>query len=790
MIKLASLPAYSSLEIEFVLKQTRQYIYTPYARSCFENLSFYTDPQVIQTLLDEVEEARDIWTFDDPVPIQSLEDIRSLLESIDPEDSFLEVGDFLALVKHLETFKNVKRFFLKRKSKYPALFKYAVGITEFDDLLHSIKKVMNQTGEIYDNASPKLKEIRQQIRILENQIKNILNRLLKKYSEYTQDDIITLRDGRHVLAIQDIHYHKVPGIVHGMSASGKTYFIEPMEVLQISNQLQELHLQERKEVIEILRALTGLVREQKEQLIYSMENLGTIDFIQAKARYAMSIKANKPVITEKKYFSIQNARHPILIDKMGFEKVVPLNCFIGDYFRILLITGPNAGGKTVALKTIGMVLVLTQIGFLPPVDEGTEISVVPGVFVDIGDKQSIEQDLSTFSSHIDNMRKIVSSAQEGSFILLDELGTATDPEQGAALSMALLDYFLEKNMFVVATTHLGQLKAYAAEKEGIENASMEFDIENLEPRFLLRIGVPGASYAFEIARRFGLPDDFIIRAKEYLGEEQISLERLLVQLNEKIQFYQEKLKDISIREAEVKGLQKILEKRATDIKEEKRKIRREALEEMEEYIRKKRTELENTIKELKKQKANAEAVRVARQQMETISREVSEIKKHEEPEEKVIQVVIGQLVKLKGIQRIGEVVTEPNEKGRLWVDFDGLKMQVQLSQLELPSEAEKIKITSQKKATGKLSPSLRKVGPELDIRGMDVQEALDVTNEYLTNAINSGWEEVRIIHGKGKGILRREINQFLARDKRVVEKRFGNWGEGDTGVTVVKLRKE
>lgn len=783
--------ALSSLEIEFILNEIKSEIRTEYGYYYLEQIKFYKDKDVVIALLNETSEAKDAILFDDPVPIYHLKNIKPILETIEPEESFLEIESFLELLKHFEVFAQTRDYFVKRKEKYSALYHYAFGIKSFDSVAQEIKRVVNPKGEIYDNASPKLKEIRSEIRHLENQIKTQLNKLLTRYKEFVQDEIVTLRDGRYVLPIQDIHYHKVPGIVHGMSSSGKTYFVEPLEVLQISNNLQDLRLQERKEIIAILRRLTDLIREIKTDILYSIENIAYIDFVLAKAAYAIKIQASKPIITDKQYFSIQNARHPILISKIGFDNVIPLKVFLGDYYKILIITGPNAGGKTVALKTIGLVIAMTQMGILPPVEEGTEVSIVPAIYVDIGDKQSIEQDLSTFSSHITGLKNIIEHAPPGSLVLLDELGTATDPEQGAALSMAILDYLLENNMFAIATTHLGQLKMYAAEKDSVENASMEFDKDHLEPRYALRIGVPGASYAFEIARRFGLQESIIDKARKYLGEEKLSVEKLLIELNEKIQSYQEKIQEVSVRESEVNALKKLLERRKTAIQEEKQKIRKEALEEMQEYLRKTRVELENTIRELKKKGLKKELAQKARKQIEEADQQVEkELVQLEEKEEHLTEVQVGQFVKLKGLNRIGEVVTEPNEKGKLWVDFDGLKMQVQLQQLTVPEESEIIKIQTSKNTSISHSPSFQKVGRELDVRGMDVQEAIDQTNEYLTNAINSGWDEVLIIHGKGKGILRREINNFLARDKRVLEKRFGNWGEGDTGVTIVKLRKE
>lgn len=780
-----------ALEIQIIIDQIEQGLFTPYGKEFISALSFYTDPEVVKRKLQEVIEARDAITFEENLPFRPLENIYPFIAAIQPEEAFLEVEDFLKILDHLTIFSEIHSFFKKRKDKFPRLFFYAEGITPLDSLVQLIKKNISPQGEIYDNASPALKDIRQQIREIEASVKRQLQRLVKKYKEYIQDNIVTLRDGRLVLAIQDIHYHKVPGIVHGMSGSGKTYFIEPLEVLQTSNHLQDLRLKERKEIVAILRKLTHEFRQSLSVFQYNLENLGHLDFIFAKAKYAIRIKANMPEITDKGYFSIQNARHPLLIQKLGYERVVPLQVFLGDYFRILVITGPNAGGKTVALKTIGLVIAMTQMGILPPVEEGTELSLVSGLYVDIGDKQSIEQDLSTFSSHVANIKQILDDAPMGSLVLLDELGTATDPEEGAALSMAVMEYLLKRKMLAIITTHLGQIKSFAAETEGIENGSMEFDQNRLQPKYSLQIGVPGASYAFEIAKRLGLPDALINRAKEFLGEEKHSMEQLIVELNKKIQYYNEKLQYISVKESEVKALEKILEKRSDGLKEERRKIKQETMRELDEYLRKSKSEVESLIKELKKKGAEQELIAKSRQILNAKSNDVeSALESLQEQEEFLDSVSVGQYIKLKGIDRIGKVISEPNERGRLWADFDGIKMQVQLKQLGLPDETELAKLKKEETGIESVNPAKNmKVGPELDLRGLEAQEAVERTNEYLTNALSSGWDEVRIIHGKGTGVLRREINKFLGKDKRVEEKRLGRWGEGDTGVTIVKLRR-
>lgn len=774
----------SSLEIHQILNRIAHELTTPYGTEFLRNIHFYSDAKFIETLLTEVDQAKDLIAFDDQPPFRSLEDLRPKLAELEPEDSFLETEHFIWIISHFESFQQLKRFFERKMEKIPSLMSFVNRLHPFNDELNDILRVMDKNGEIYDNASPELKQIRMEINALENQLKRQLEKLLSVYSDYLQDEIITLRDGRHVLAIQDIHYHKVPGIVHGMSGSGKTYFIEPLETLQLSNRLQDLKLKERKEIIRILKRLSQMIREKLDLLYQTLENLGYLDFVFAKARYAVKIQAHKPAISSREYFSIQNARHPLLIEKLGYEQVVPLTLYLGDDFRTLIITGANAGGKTVALKTVGMVVALTQMGILPPVEEGTELSVVPGLYVDIGDKQSIEEDLSTFSSHIAAMKQILTQVRKGSLVLLDELGTATDPDQGAALGMAIIDHFIRKECFVIVTTHLPQLKAYAAEKEGVENASMEFDVEKLEPRYRLQIGIPGASYAFEIARRFGLPAEVIQDARKYLGEQKISLEQMIVQLHQKMADYSEKLSELSKKESELKALEPLLRRRASAIKEEKARIKKEALAELDEFLRKKRVEAEQIIKDLRKNVRQIGEASQIKKKLDRIQEEVSLQEKQFEEVEELPDVHPGDWVKLKELNRLGMVITEPNEKGRLWVDFDGLKMQVQLSQLqksEPPSEKTILPSSS-------AMVSFEKVKPEVDIRGLEVEEAIREVDEYLTNAMNAGWEEVRIIHGKGMGILRREIHKFLSRDKRILEKRLGRWGEGDTGVTIVKLR--
>ena len=784
-------PSSEQLELASVLAQVRQLTRTPYGTEKVEQLYFCHQRSLVQQWLDEVAEMQNLLQNDTFIPFYDVADIRPSLQAIRPENAFLEPGQLLEIHQNLKLFGELKRFLNRLEENTSSLRRYGDQLHTHRHLSHQIEKTIESSSDVRDDASPELRNIRNQIRGLEAQLRRLLQKLQKRYSDYAQEEIVTLRDGRMVLGIKHQWIHHVNGIVHGTSSTGATVFIEPMETLSLSNQIQSLRIKERSEVIHILRFLTDLVRQVREDLLYGIETVGYLDSVYARARYAEKIQATCPKLVSTMVLRLKKARHPLLIQKMGLENVTPLDVTLGEGFTTLVVTGPNAGGKTVALKTIGLLVQMVQHGIPVPAHPDSEFPVFQQVLTDIGDRQSLEQDLSTFSSHVVCLRDILEAATENSLVLLDEVGTGTDPREGAALAMAILHVLTEKKVPTVATTHHGELKAFAHLEPGMENASMEFDLESLQPTYRLRLGIPGSSYAFEIARRYGLPARVIEQARSYLGQEARTLETLVLQLEQQLQEVEKQRRELSLKLSEAEANRKLYLERVDALKREKQKRRHEAAREAARLVEEARAQIEHLVAEIRQSQAASQSIKKARATLKALeekARQIEEETAPPAPQKPATQPRPGDTVWIEGIQNFGELLTLPDEKG---------KVQVLVGNVKLNVDAARVKIAEQpERSPQPLAPSFRsrpidELGtgllPELDVRGFTSDAALEALDRFLDEARRMGWKEVRIIHGKGTGTLRRRIHQFLTGDKRVASKRLGKWGEGDTGVTVLTL---
>lgn len=782
------------LEFPKIVEKLASLLSTPFGAEELARMEFSADPQAVREALDEVLEMAGLLDAGYPVPLGGLDDIRPHLERIKPENAYLEVEALLEIKSNLQATGELAHFFREHKDETPRLSGYARGIHYHRNIIQEIDATIDpgQPEGIYDRATPELREIRIKIRTLEAEQAKVLRQIQKRYAEYSQDEIVTLRDGRMVLGILPNFVQKVSGIVHGTSGSGATVFVEPMETLQLSNQIQNLKIRERTEIIKILRFLTGLVRQVREDLYFGIRNIAALDFIHAKARLAREMNAAAPEITDRAHLKIANGRHPLLALKMGPERVVPLSLELGADFTTLLITGPNAGGKTVAMKTIGLLLLMARAGMLIPADPDSQIPLLSNVLVDIGDRQSLEQDLSTFSAHIVRLRDILEKADERTLVLLDEIGTGTDPREGSALAIAILSELTAKNILTVATTHHGELKAFAHQHPGVENGSMEFNLETLEPTYRLRIGVPGSSYAVEIARRYGLPEPLIRQARQHIGAAKDKLEALIIDLDTRIQELEKKNRDLSIKITEAEGMRSLYRRQAEELKRSKQLLKQQAAEEAQRILQDANALIERTVKEIRQSGADKSAIKSAREAVQAKKAEVEAILAAPETaqEAESPHLIKGDSVWIESLGEEGELLEDLQDKAKVRVQVGNVKLNLDAAGLrklsKAPSESKVIRTV-----TGEQVDTLREgIKPELDLRGMDSQEAVETTDRYLDQALEEGWEEVRIVHGKGTGVLRRRINDFLSRDKRVEEKRLGKWGEGDTGVTVVRLRKD
>jgi len=774
------------LEFDKILEIVSGKCVTEVGKARLKSVQPVHDAVFLQRLLDEVRDMRDVYLVEGGFPIWEFKDIRVYLSKIEPAESYLELKEFIELQNFLDLVSEARQFKQKIEEKYPDLQRILQRLQPADRLSQQIRFSIDPSGKLYDNASPELKAIRKEIRQIDGEIHIRLERLTRKYAEFLQEDYVTLRDGRFVLPVREFSVNKVPGIVHGQSGSGATYFIEPMPVVELNNQLQKLQAAEKKEEIKILKQLSRLVREFETVLLTDFDVLVELDVLQAKARYANEFDCHAPAINEHFALEFVKAYHPILL-KLHGKEVVPLNVHIGKDFNVLVISGPNAGGKTVALKTVGLLQLMFQCGFHIPVAEGTALPLCQQIFSAIGDEQSIENDLSTFSSHVHALKEIVDHFDRESLILIDEIGSGTEPSGGAALAIAILERLNQPDVLTLVTTHQNQIKAFAANTPRVENAAMQFDTQELRPLFTLEIGVPGSSYTFEICQRLGLDSAILKRAAEIAGTETFKLDRLLNDVAEKIQKYQRLAGELSIKKSELESLTKLYKRKTEELKKNRKKFEKEAKEKAAEWLKNVNKEIEKAIREIRESQADRTVVKKVRAKVDALRREATQ-----EDEERasvsalsIDDVKVGQKARSVRFNFQGKISKIFKSQKAVEVEKDGIKIKVPLEEIEIIGD-DKLNTKNKKESIPAVSP-VANVPNEIDLRGMTVDEALIALESYLDKALMSHWNEIRIVHGKGTGALRQAIHQYLARRKDVKDFRLGRWGEGDTGVTVVTI---
>jgi DNA mismatch repair protein MutS2 len=772
----------SSLEFDKILEIIGSRCFSELGKARLRNSHPLTDPALLAESLESVSEAVALLTFDTGMPVWAFGDVRILLNKIEPEDSYLEPDEFQEIQNLLEIARELTKFFSGNEDKYPVLRTLGARLDPLDNLVKSITSTIEASGTIYDNASPELRSIRQQIGVVTKQIHIRLERILNKQAEHLQENFITLREGRLVLPVREFSVKKVPGIVHGQSASGQTHYIEPFTVVALNNEMHELYVQEKKEIIRILKRLSSAVRSHNGEITINLDVIVSLDVIQAKAQYARSVDAIAPVINDPFHWEIINGYHPLLLKRIGKE-ATPVSLSIGDSFNILVITGPNAGGKTVTLKTVGLLQLMFQSGFHIPVDKGSRFPLCQQIFAVIGDEQSIENDLSTFSSHITKLNDIDNTAADGSLMLIDEIGTGTDPSEGAALAIAFLERLNRKGRVTMVTTHLGDLKVFAQGTDGVENAAMEFDRQTLSPRFRLETGIPGSSYAFEISRRLGVAPEILDRARDILGSEQHDLEEMIGNLTEIKQAYEDRLAQLSIRETEVKGLQALYNTRAEELRKKKKSFEREAYESAQHILSETNKTIENIIREIRESQAGKKEIREGKARLASLRQKMAgEAVKPPVSGDIMKELEIGKTVRSIRLRRSGQIIKIFTDRREVELETNGIKVTVPFDDLQL-SETPEIPVDSPHAGSSAGEP----VPYEIDLRGKIGDEALLELEKYLDAARLSNWKEIRIIHGKGTGALRQRIHQYLRKLNYISSFRLGGYGEGDSGVTIVEL---
>lgn len=722
------------------------------------------------------------------LPLGPFNDMRVLLNRIEPIGSYLEAREILDFVVFLEISEAVRGYLSHLDHAFPALQGEGKNLDDQYELLNQLKFTIDPDGNIYDNASPDLKRIRKEIATLQQEIHVILERIARKQKEHLQESFTTLRDGRLVLPVREFSVSKIPGIVHGQSGSGSTKYVEPMPVVGINNNLQELFVAERRETIKILQRLSRLLREKRDSINKNLKLLVRLDALQARALYARANKAILPRINDSISWDIREARHPLLLEKIG-KQTVPLNLTISEETHILVISGPNAGGKTVALKTVGILQLMLQCGIPIPVDGRSAFPFCEQIFVQIGDKQSLENDLSTFSSHVQGLTTILEKSRFNALILIDEIGIGTEPSGGAALAIAVLEQLNRPGLCTLVSTHQTQLKVFASESKGVLNAAMQYDIDQLKPLFILETGIPGSSFTFDICRRYGIPESVLKRARSIEGSKQHKIESLLNEVASKSAGFHDRLNALSIKESKLNALTKLYDERMADFRKKEKQMEKEARQQAKAIVEQANRQIEATIREIKESSAEKKTVIAARKKLQDFKNKNFAAPGSNNEEAKAIpvsEIKKGQRARSKSFNVTGRIAQINKAKQEIVLEREGMRMSLSINDIELISEDGQTlkRQPDYAVSTEAVSSNLPN---RLDLRGLDVQDALSELELYLDRIIHSQWQEVTIVHGKGTGTLRKAVQGYLSKKQADFEYRTGRYGEGDTGVTMVTI---
>ncbi len=727
------------------------------------------------------------------ISFAGLKDIRPLTKALEV-GSALGMSELLDICSLLKVAAGARRYGVSEDEAADSLSGLFNVIYDISDVRREIERCILSEDEIADDASAELKNIRRQMRICTERIRTELNSMLNGSDRtYLQEAVITTRGGRYCIPVKAEYKSQVPGMVHDQSKAGSTFFIEPMSVVRLNNEIREYEVKESDEIAKILASLSAMAGNYTAELDADYDILSQLDFIFAKANLSFEYKGSEPIMNTRGYINIRKGRHP-LIDS---RKVVPIDVSIGDEYSELIITGPNTGGKTVTLKTIGLFSLLGQSGLHIPAADNSELTVFNDIFADIGDEQSIEQSLSTFSSHMKNIIEILAKADSNSLVLFDELCAGTDPTEGAALAISILTSLHKLKVTTVATTHYSELKIFALSTEGVQNACCEFDVATLTPTYRLLIGIPGKSNAFAISGKLGLPQYIIDDAKESLASEDVAFEDVISDLEKsRVTIEREKL-ELEEYKKEVEDLKNQLKAKNERLDERSDNILQKAREEASAILREAKETADDAIRKLNKANAAGMSVTELEKQRQRIKDNINKVDKgrvikSQAParQHKASDFHIGDRVHVASLNLDGTVHTLPNQKGELNVTIGIMNYNVNMSDLTIIEEASEMRKLKQKSSgIGKLKMSkTASISPEINLIGMTSDEAIMTLDKYLDDAFLSHISPVRIVHGKGSGILRNAVHNYLKRQKHVKSFRLGSFGEGDYGVTIVEFK--
>lgn len=779
---------FKTLELDKIIIKLTEFASTTYGRELCEKVSPSFEIEEIKERLSETDEAtKMILQFGTPA-FSSIHDIRTAIKRAEI-NSVLSPEELLNIADTLRGSKALKKYYSQCEENLPILSEIFENLYSNPSIEDSIYHAIDTVDHISDRASSELFKIRTQIKSEESKIQEKLNSIIRgnSYSKYLQENIVTLRNDRYVIPVKQEFRSNVPGLVHDSSSTGSTLFIEPLAIVEANNKIHELYIQEKIEIEKILTELSQKITEISTELNHLVKCLSKLDFYFAKAKFAIDMNGFMPKLNQNGYVNLKSAKHP-LIEK---DKVVPIDVYLGKDFKTLIITGPNTGGKTVTLKTIGLLTLMTYSGLFIPCLESSEIAVFDKVFVDIGDEQSIEQSLSTFSSHMTNIIKITRNVNANSLVLVDELGSGTDPIEGSALAIATLEYLYKKGACTVASTHYSELKTYALTTKGVKNASCEFNVETLNPTYKLIIGLPGKSNAFAISEKLGLTKEILDNAKNFITNEQQNFEDVISELQkdkQKIAYEKEEsarqLKEITELKKELAQSKEKLEIYKTKIIENARAEATDILLSAEETAK----ESIREIKEAKKAK-DLDVAKKLDNARSKIKKQLSKTYKTSTSDEdnyKPFDIIVGMTVYIPSFDQEASVLSLPDKDGNVFIQAGIMKSKINVRKLK-PIKTEKTTVNNVKISVSSAIKA-REISTEISLRHMHVEEALYELDKYINDALIANLTTIRIVHGKGEGILRKAVHEYLKNNPHVKSYRLGNYGEGDLGVTIAELK--
>lgn len=783
------------LEYSKIINRLMEKAGSEMTKNIISELMPYEDISMAVDGIEETGEAVTLIVHKGALPLGNFYDISGELARAGKGGS-LTMGQLLRVRYNLEIAAKVVNFLKGDLPELPIHGAIAEVIYLFPELSRDIDRSIDSEDEMNDNASSELKSIRNQIAKQNDAIKTKMQQIIggRANKDILQDDIVTVRDGRYVVPVKKEYKANVPGIVHDQSARGATLFIEPQSIVNLNNDLRELHIKEQVEIERILSELSSRVAEVGRMLSNNQELLVKLDFISAKGKLACEMKGEKPELNKEGILELKKARHPLI----DVEKSVPIDIRVGEDYRALIVTGPNTGGKTVTLKTAGLLTLMAETGLFIPALEGSRIPMTDMVFADIGDEQSIEQSLSTFSSHMTNIVSIVKHAGENSLVLLDELGAGTDPTEGAALAVVILEELMAKGAKIIATTHYTELKKYAIATEGVENGSMEFDVETLSPTYRLLMGIPGKSNAFEISRKLGLREDITEKAKMLIEGGDIQFEEVLTEIeasrkdaenqrDEAIAMNIEMKQRVADFEKEKAKFEKEREKLIADAKKEAVKILEDAKEVSE--------EVKEELKELAKIESLGERNRrfdEGRKRIKDTAGKYKEkfIKEVNDNPVNISDIKVGDRVKVMSLGQNGEILALPDDKGEILVQVGIMKMRTTAEDLKLIEEGKRRQPAKSKANYGSMyRQKAHSISAEIDVRGQNMDDARVMVEKYIDDAVMAGLEKINIIHGRGEGVLKKGIRDILSKHRNVKSWRKGEYNEGGEGVSIVTIKR-